>query len=120
MSLNPVAVILRDLQVDARPVQNSDHDDGENRHAPEEAHQHRGTWRFCVTLRKVLVGNPKSEIRNPKEARSPNSEIQRTPEARTPKAVPIRQRFGFRISNFFRTSDFGLRILAARFRGAKE
>jgi len=37
MSLNPVAIILRDLQVDARPVQNADHDDGENRHAPQEA-----------------------------------------------------------------------------------
>ena len=44
------------------------------------------------------AGNPKSTIRNPKEARNPKSELG-APDG-----------FGFRASDFFRISDFGFRI----------
>ena len=52
-------------------------------------------------------GNPKSEIRNPKESRSPKSAI-RSEHALQWKAA--RCGFGFRISDFLRISDFGFRI----------
>src|SRR6266511_782091 len=49
-------------------------------------------------------GNPKSEARNPKEIRNPKSERSRFASSR--------QRLRWvRISDFFRASDFGFRIL---------
>src|SRR5881628_565284 len=47
---------------------------------------------------------PKSEIRNPKEARNPNAEIRR--QAPGP-LWPLVSDFGLRISFGFRLSDFG-------------
>ena len=54
-------------------------------------------------------GNPKSEIRNPKEIRRPKVEGQSLCGARFASA------FGFRISAFLRISGFGFRILALAF-----
>src|SRR6266404_5397697 len=55
-------------------------------------------------LRPSREQNPKPEGRNPKEVRRPKPESE---ERRT------RGLFGFRISTFFRPSDFGLRVSIA-------
>jgi len=59
--------------------------------------------------------NPKSEIRNPKEGRSPKSEYRSIPYLRPSVVKSLRVNsallFGFRISAFFRISDFGFRVL---------
>jgi len=65
----------------------------------------------------VMLYDPKSETRRPKEIRNPKSEI------RSPKGIPSQQAdgcpavfrlpasdFGFRISSFLRISVFGFRI----------
>ena len=55
-------------------------------------------------LGREIGGNPKSEIRDSKEARNPKSEFRN--QRPRPTALP----FGFRASDFFRISDFGFRI----------
>ena len=52
--------------------------------------------------------NPKSEIRKKPEARNPNG--QAAPISPVFPILPEVRRFGFRISGFFRISDFGFRI----------
>jgi hypothetical protein len=76
----------------------------------------------------VKVRSPKSEVRRKSEVRSPKSEVRRL-DSRTPAYGQVAQikrsepatcglsaqacsGFGFRISAFFRTWDFGLRTLA--------
>ena len=52
----------------------------------------------------------KSETRNPKPERNPNSEGRNIGGKYEVRTVDFQLLFGFRISDFFRVSDFGFRI----------
>jgi|SRR5208282_448310 len=60
---------------------------------------------FFIILLTLWGQSPKTEGRSPKEIRNPKSETQNSSGAGLS--------FGFRVSGFFRISDFDLRIYAA-------